>query len=220
MDSHTLPADEAVRDKYNVCDIIDELFSMSHFDYQHEPQINNPYHTPSYPPRLTPDLDLDLNPNEYAEDLVCDEEESCATPREWTQDFTAIVEHQCLVQQALIDKRNIIIESLGYIDALADAIPSLYEWFHSESTQEDAPANWDHVINQLVGLSNLFVRLEKSTATILRIKDELEAVMSAVKDAPEEIKAKLHIISLVMEQNDGLKNDLTKIVSNLRAICA
>lgn len=56
MDSPTLPADDAVRDKYNVGDIIDELFSMSHFDYQHENQVNNPYHTPSYSPRLIPKL--------------------------------------------------------------------------------------------------------------------------------------------------------------------
>ncbi|KAJ5522784.1 hypothetical protein N7513_013357 [Penicillium frequentans] len=191
MDSLTLPADEAVRDKYNVGDIIDELFN------------------------------LDLNPTECAEDLAYDVEESWATPSESRQDFTAIVEeHQCHVQEAIIDKRNIIIESLGYIDGLADAMPSLYEWFHSESTQEDAPANWDHVINQLVGISNLYVRLEKSTATMLRIKDDLEAVMSPLMDAPEEIKAILHIISLVMEQNDGLRNDLTAIVSNVRAVCA
>lgn len=99
-------------------------------------------------------------------------------------------------------------------------MPSLYEWFHSESTQEDAPANWDHVINQLVGISNLHARLEKCTARMLRIKDELEAVMSPLRDAPEEVKAMLHIISLVMEQNDGLRNDLTAIVSNVRAVCA
>ncbi|KAJ5784329.1 uncharacterized protein N7503_009541 [Penicillium pulvis] len=191
MDSPTLPADEAVRDKYNVGDIIDELFN------------------------------LDLNPTECAEDLACDVEESWATPSESTQDFITIVEeHQCHVQEAIIDKRNIIIESLGYIDGLADAMLSLYEWFHPESTQGDVPANWEYVLYQLVGIFKLYVRLETSTAMMLRIKDELEAVMSPFRDAPEEIKAMLHIVSLVMEQNDGLRNDLTAVVSNVRAVCA
>lgn len=56
MDSPTLPADDAVRDKYNVGDIIDELFSMSHFDYQHENRVHSLYHVPSYPPQLIPIL--------------------------------------------------------------------------------------------------------------------------------------------------------------------
>lgn len=146
-------------------------------------------------------------------------EEAWGTPGESTLVIALVHEYQFHIQEAIIDKRNIIIESLGYIDNLGDAMPSLYEWFHSETTQEDAPANWDHVINQLVGISNLYVRLEKSTATILRIKDDLEAVMSPLRDAPEEIMAILHIINLVMEQNDGLRNDLTAVVSNVRAVC-
>lgn len=54
MDSPTLPAEETVRDKYNIGDIIDELFGMSHFDYQHEHYVKNRHLTPPHPPRLIP----------------------------------------------------------------------------------------------------------------------------------------------------------------------
>lgn len=142
-------------------------------------------------------------------------------PIDSARDFTALIkEHQCHVQEVIIEKRNIIIESLGYIDELGNAMPSLYAWFHSETTPEDGPADWDYVINQLVGISHLHVRVEKSTATVLMIKGDLEAIMTPLGDGTEEIEAMLDIIDLVMEQNDGLRDDLTTIVSNLRAVCA